>query len=209
MRIMMKAKKTILVLVILFVVTSTANARHVTRFYDVKWIFSGIKKNSTKKNKYEVVDKSEKLEQPEQKIIPSKRHKRIDKFSEGLTAVKLHGKYGFIDKMGKEIIPFVYDDAGSFSEGLAKVRINGKWGFIDKTGKEAIPSIYDNVGSFSEGLVPAQSNGKYGFIDKTGKEVIPFKYDEASNFSEGLARVRSDEKWLYIDASDKTIIGER
>jgi hypothetical protein len=206
---MMKAGKTILIFAILSIMSLTAESRHITKIYDMKWIFSGIRKNSTRKDRYGFADKSAELENPEKKHVPSKRHKRTDKFSEGLTAVKLNGKYGFIDRTGREIIPFRYDDAGVFSEGLAKVRINGKWGFIDRMGKEAIPSIYDNVGSFSEGLVAAQSNGKYGFIDKTGKEIIPFKYDDAGSFSDGLARVRSNGKWLYIDASDKTVIGER
>ncbi|MDR2467074.1 MAG: WG repeat-containing protein [Prevotellaceae bacterium] len=205
----MKAGKTILIIAILSVVNTTAEARDVTKIYDVKWIFSGIRKNTTKKDKHEFAGKPTELENQGKKRNPSKRYKKADKFSEGLAAVKLNGKYGFIDRTGMEIIPFRYDDAGAFSEGLAKVRTNGKWGFIDKMGKEAIPSIYDNVGSFSEGLVAAQSEGKYGFIDKTGKEVISFKYDDAGIFSDGLARVRSDGKWLYIDASDKIVIGER
>lgn len=46
------------------------------------------------------------------------------------------GKYGFVDKMGKEVIPPKFDFAFRFQEGLAPVRINGKWGVIDKTGKK-------------------------------------------------------------------------
>ena len=57
-------------------------------------------------------------------------------FSEGLAAVKLNGKYGFIDKTGKEIIPLKYDFANCFSEGLALVRLNNKWFYIDKNGIE-------------------------------------------------------------------------
>lgn len=46
-------------------------------------------------------------------------------FSEGLAAVKQNGKYSFIDKTGKVIIPLEYDDANSFSKNLAKVTKNG------------------------------------------------------------------------------------
>jgi hypothetical protein len=130
----------------------------------------------------------------------------VANFSEGLALVRSTGKWGFIDKTGKEVISFVYDGAGNFSEGLAMVRSTGKWGFIDKTGKEVISFVYDGAGNFSEGLARVSSNGKWGFIDKTGKEVIPFIYDDAGNFSEGLASVRSNGKWGFIDKTGKEVI---
>lgn len=110
-------------------------------------------------------------------------------FSEGLARVKLNGKWGFIDKTGREAVPCQYDDAGSFSEGLAAVLLNGKWGFIDKTGKEVVPFKYNTVWPFSEGLAKVWLNHKYGYIDKTGREVVPCQYDKVWNFSNGMACV--------------------
>jgi hypothetical protein len=52
-----------------------------------------------------------------------------------MAEVKTGGKWGFIDKTGKEVIPPVYDYVGAFYEGLARVEKNRKCGFIDKTGK--------------------------------------------------------------------------
>lgn len=61
-------------------------------------------------------------------------------FSGGLAAVKKNGKYGFIDKEGKEIIAFKYDRVHKNFKGgrwdLAEVELNGKTIKIDKTGKE-------------------------------------------------------------------------
>ena len=127
-------------------------------------------------------------------------------FREGLASVKLDGKYGYIDKIGKEIIPLKYDLVESFSEGLARVKLDGKWEFIDKTGKEIAPLKYDYVDSFSEGLAWVKLDGKYGFIDKTGKEVIPLKYDDTYSFSEGLASVKLDGKYRFIDKTGKEVI---
>ena len=66
----------------------------------------------------------------------------IYRFSEGLAAVELNGKRGFVDKIGKQIIPCVYDisalccDQEPFSEGLAIVCLNGKWmGFMGSPAK--------------------------------------------------------------------------
>jgi len=133
-------------------------------------------------------------------------------FSEGLAMVKLNGKYGYIDKSGKELIPFKYDlahylDLGhNFSEGLAAVILNGKYGYIDKSGKEVIPFKYDLGHDFSEGLAEVVLNDKCGYIDKSGKEVSPLKYYVVYNFSEGLAAVILNDKWGYINKSGKEVI---
>ena len=55
-------------------------------------------------------------------------------FSEGLAAVIINSKWGFINNSGQLLIPCKFDDALSFSEGLAAVTINGKEHLIDKTG---------------------------------------------------------------------------
>ena len=87
-------------------------------------------------------------------------------FSEGLALVKKAIKWGYVDKNGKEVIPFSYDDAYSFSEGLALVKKAIKWGYVDKNGKEVIPFSYDDACSFSEGLARVYKDGKWGFIYK-------------------------------------------
>ena len=127
-------------------------------------------------------------------------------FSEGLALVVLNGKYGFIDKSGREVIALKYDDAFSFSEGLALVVLNGKYRFIDKSGREVIALKYDNADPFSEGLALVQWNDKWGFIDKSGREVIALNYDHADSFSEGLALVRWNDKWGFIDKSGREVI---
>jgi hypothetical protein len=63
-----------------------------------------------------------------------------------------NSKWGFVDKTGKEVIPFKYDAIGKFSEGLCAVRFDWYWGFVDFTGKEVIPCKYIEVGEFFEGL---------------------------------------------------------
>jgi hypothetical protein len=136
----------------------------------------------------------------------TKGYDDVYSFSEGLAMVKLNGKWGFIDKTGKEIIPLKYDGAHSFSEGLVVVELNEKYGFIDTTGKEVIPLKYDDAWSFSEGLANVKLNGKWGIIDKTGKEVIPPKYDDAWSFSEGLAMVKLNAKYGFIDKTGKEVI---
>ena len=116
-------------------------------------------------------------------------------FIEGLAKVRLKGKYGYIGKTGKEVVPCKYDYVWDFIEGLARVQLNGKYGFVDKTGREVIPCIYDSASEFSEGFALVKLNRKYGYIDTTGRKVIPLKYDDAYGLDKGLATVKLNGKW--------------
>jgi len=53
---------------------------------------------------------------------------------EGLAAVRLKDKWGYIDKKGDIAINPQFEDAGGFGDGLAPVESERKWGFIRKTG---------------------------------------------------------------------------
>jgi hypothetical protein len=123
-------------------------------------------------------------------------------FSEGLCHVLSNGKWGYIDKTGKTVIPFQYEDADCFSEGLAVVKQNGKYGYIDKTDKTVIPFQYEYADRFSEGLAIVKQNGKRGYIDKTGKTVIPFQYESVDRFRDGFAVV-SDQSVYKLGIINK------
>jgi len=129
-------------------------------------------------------------------------------FSEGLAAVNIGGKLGFdkeytndffvtggkwgyINEVGKLIIPCKYDGADFFSDGFAVVDKIDKKGFIDKTGKEITPFIYEFVNAYSEGLAAVGGGTplRFSYIDKTGKVIITGEYEAADNFKNGKARV--------------------
>lgn len=136
--------------------------------------------------------------------------KYVGGFSEGLACVTNEfGKSGFIEKMGRVIIPCIWKFAGDFREGLAFVQSNNnKWGYINNEGMIAIPCRWGEAKDFNEGLAPVKNrNEKWGFIDKTGREVIPFIWLLADEFNEELARVMNDNgKWGFIDKKARTII---
>ena len=105
-------------------------------------------------------------------------------FSEGYAAVCKNGKWGYIDKTGREVIPCQYDWANTFHEGLASVRISydSGYGFIDTTGCEVIrhrPEI-EIPGEFSEGLVVVinEYNDHFFVLDKEGRKVFQGAYGD-------------------------------
>ena len=58
-------------------------------------------------------------------VIIEPRFFSVDYFSEGLAAFNTGGKWGYIDKTGKEVFPAVYDKAFPFENREAKVQIDG------------------------------------------------------------------------------------
>lgn len=54
---------------------------------------------------------------------------------DGMLGVKRDGKWGFLDALGREAIPFVYDDVRSFNGGTAYVKRDGNWSVINRAGQ--------------------------------------------------------------------------
>jgi hypothetical protein len=148
-----------------------------------------------------------------QKLIKERLQKKTV-YNEGLAAIGINDQWGFVDSVGKEMIPFKYSYTENFIDGLAMARTgkypNYKEGFIDKTGKEVVPLIYNRVGKFGEGLCPVNLNDNWGYVDKTGKLAIPLQYGGTWDFKEGLAMVRNGRymvgKCGFIDKTGKVVI---
>ena len=133
-------------------------------------------------------------------------------FHEGLARVYKGDKYGFIDKMGNEVIPCVYEQLmeadPNFHDGLALVHQGEKYFFINKEGKEAFPYNYDTGLNFSDGLALVWKDRKCGYIDTKGNEVIALtdKY-YGTSFHDGLAAVgNNDGKYGFIDKKGELVI---
>ncbi len=103
-------------------------------------------------------------------------------------------KFGYMDKMGKIIIPPIYQTAGDFSEGKAYVSSETFNGFIDITWKKLfeIKGMIDRNLEFVDGMLMTTDtdNNQYLFYNSEGKVVLKIsmdKYWRLSNFHEGLA----------------------
>jgi hypothetical protein len=131
-------------------------------------------------------------------------------FVEGLAAVCIDRKCGFIDKTGEFAIEPKYGVTMPFSEelGLAGFEYN-RIGFVNKTGEMVIEPQFGNmIGvGFHEGLsVVNYLHGRYGYINTDGAIAIPMQFERAQPFSDGLAAVSVDSKWGYIDKTGQFVI---
>jgi len=144
--------------------------------------------------------------------IPCRYENARDTFSEGLAAVVLNHRIGFINKSGAVEIPFVFEytefdfnfyqyGLARFSEGLCAMTKHGKFGYINKAGETVIPYVYDDANCFRHNRAVVYKNfgnrQKAALIDNKGNLVIPFKYDYIAIHSgePPILFVMTDNKW--------------
>lgn len=91
----------------------------------------------------------------EEPRIP-KQYEVAKKFSDGLAAVRIDGRYGYIDPTGKVVIAPQFEAAGPFTGDYAEVRIDGRSGAIDRTGRIVVPAQFDRLVPFTGGAFIAR-----------------------------------------------------
>lgn len=133
-------------------------------------------------------------------FVVSAEFERCRTFHEGLAAVLVDDRWGYIDRKGTFKIPAVFEGkyARGFSEGLAGVRIDGRGGFIDHEGRFVIKPVYEDVRPFVEGLACVAKNGKWGFIDTRGRQVVECTFDKLGRLHRGMAPAERDGKAGFI-----------
>lgn len=86
-------------------------------------------------------------------------------YADTMAAVKLNGKWGFVDTSGQLVLEAVYEDARSFGSGVAAVKQGDAWGFILASGREVIAPRFQDAKAFSaDGIAPVMLEGKWRYI---------------------------------------------
>lgn len=108
------------------------------------------------------------------------------------------GKWGVIDKTGKEVIQVIYDRIEEAKMGLVVVT-NGKYpnekkGLAGRDGKMILPVEYYDIKILKDRVVANKAFvGPYALFDFTGKQIGDFRwqlFDIFPEFNEGLLRVQ-------------------
>ena len=135
-------------------------------------------------------------------------------FSEGYACMIKDGKYGYIDKSGKMVIPFEYSWASPFHHGTAVVEKKSgnveKYGLIDKNNSLIMPIEFELIWYYPYAQTyKVKKNGKIGIYSDEGKCLVPCQYDNDPLFSynyEGYARVQKNGRIGLIDRNGREVI---
>jgi hypothetical protein len=127
-------------------------------------------------------------------------------FAQGLAAVKISERWGYIDRTGRMILAPQYQAAQGFSENLAAVKVGERWGYIDRTGRMVLAPQYEDAQPFVHDLAAVKVGERWGYIDRTGRMILAPQYDHASPFWDTPNPVQMDGQWLYIDRTGQSVI---
>ena len=119
-------------------------------------------------------------------------------FTKDIYQITQNGKYGFIDKNGKEIVEAKFDNVIlNNSESLVAVKFNGLWGFIDKKGEFIIIPQYKETKGFKDGLAFVKDENFEGYINTQGKyiwkqAVVKNQKTEHASQQKAVSNVKND-----------------
>jgi hypothetical protein len=138
----------------------------------------------------------------------------IDFVDDDPAAVRMGGRWGFINRKGEAVTPIEWDQTKGFNgKGRACVAINNKWGVINAKGDLIVPLYFNHLSGFDEKDMCAGSlESGSGFIGPSGKILIPFRHVRVEPFDRfDMAKVmmRDDDDNLrvgWIDRAGKLVI---
>jgi len=135
-------------------------------------------------------------------------YNKIFPFVDGYAKVVTSKGIGFVDLMGKEIIPAEYRAVGNFSEGLVAVQrgFSYLWEYIDINNNLAFKGKFKIAGAFNNGkAIVALNRSKEGaniVIDRNGNEIQLEKNGMILHFSEekyGFKRIITNAGGIITD----------
>ncbi len=137
----------------------------------------------------------------------------VDGFADGLVAIRLGDKWGYLNSEGKLAIAARYDDVTEFHDGFASARSGGNFIILNKAGNEIKPQTTGimDIKPFSEGLAPFRAaDKKFGFLAVDGSVAIPAKFESVGYFKNGIAWAKTDGKLLgFINTKGDWLIEPR
>ncbi|NOQ72822.1 MAG: hypothetical protein GQ574_12500 [Crocinitomix sp.] len=148
-------------------------------------------------------------------------YQNCEPYSEGLGAVSIGRKRGYVNLKGEMIIVPQFLDAEPFSNGYAVVSVpyvkeekrSKHFGLIDRNGQFVIAPVHFKLGKASEGKIAfiEQKKGKrlFGFLNLKGEVVIKPQYQAVKPFKNGLAMIEINNKYGFINADGKMVISAK
>ncbi len=119
-------------------------------------------------------------------------------------------EWGYMDTLGRMVVPPQFSYARDFVNGVAIVECQGKWGMIGKRGNILAPCEYDGIDfleNTNQRIVRTYvHNPKYGLIDTLGQLAVEAVYDDIGFFNEGRLAVKRNGLWGFVNHEGLEVI---
>jgi hypothetical protein len=100
----------------------------------------------------------------------------------GLAMVQKGELWGAVDKSGRVVIPFQYQELWPYTEGLALFKSGGYYGYLDENAQVVIPARYQLATGFSNGCAVVYDGSRVSLIDRTGAGISSVGLDPETYF---------------------------
>jgi len=134
------------------------------------------------------------------------RKKTIHQNKFGFDVSNLGYEFTYINKQGKYMTGFDYDDVEDFNATYARIIQNNKYGIINTKAEILLNPQYDQLGAYNEGLACFEQGGKFGLIDSNGKIIVDAKFELLKAVNEGMAAFAEKNKWGFVNAEGAVVI---
>ena len=112
----------------------------------------------------------------------------------------------FVDTMGKQLFPPIYQNLMPFNCGYALIRLYDRWGMMDHSGKIVLPTVYEVVTELFDTLFFAGDETEMAMFDKNMKPLTEQVYQWTGGISEGRILVKRDGKYGFLDRKGREVI---
>lgn len=122
------------------------------------------------------------------------------------------GKWGYIDTVGRVIIPATFDGAKQVEKETAIVKKEKKWGMIDMKGAIRVALIYDALyymqADTNTFVIAQMNNIRYGYVDRNGNIKIPADLKQSKVLGNGFIGFTKTGKWGVMNSNGVQICNE-
>jgi len=109
-------------------------------------------------------------------VLPYK-YVEASAFRNGHAVVGNGSKYGVINRMGSQLLPYSKKIIGGYGSGvLPYLNDDAKWGFVNLKGRSQIAPTFDEVTLFSYGYASVKKGRYWALINTMGELILPFEY---------------------------------
>jgi hypothetical protein len=114
----------------------------------------------------------------------------IQFITQGRIGIKRKGKWGFLDRYGKEIVSPIFDKASPFKDDVSIVTFFGEDGVIDREGKWIVPPNRLRITDYGNNTILGKLNNQFQVKSLTG-ELIYFTGNLLKMNSNGFTEIDS------------------